>query len=144
MIYDLQMMHSQSKDCRRINNYAGRSEKAFAAVRLKMNIQKAKVILCNDNPVTVTGHVLENIAEFVHLGHGMKKGKDRLTGPAFGKLKLILMTAPIPISLKQKVYTNVIFRSQQTTLKIIAVIERNLESYAVRDRAEHARNKPVQ
>ncbi|XP_050306271.1 uncharacterized protein LOC126743285 [Anthonomus grandis grandis] len=80
----------------------------------KMNLNKTKIMTNEQTVITIEGHALENVEEYIYLGHAVRLGKQnqtaeisrrtRLSWAAFGRLGYILKSQSIPINLKRKVY----------------------------------------
>ncbi|XP_013144778.1 PREDICTED: uncharacterized protein LOC106108224 [Papilio polytes] len=90
---------------------------ASERVGLKMNMDKTKVmsnIHVSPTPITIGGHTLEVVDEYVYLGQTVQLGRSnferevnrriRLGWAAFGKLRDILSSQDIPQCLKTKVF----------------------------------------
>lgn len=86
---------------------------ASKAVGLNMNLSKTKVIGVDGQVISVDGVTIENVSQYIYLGHNIRMGRDnqttelkrriRLTWAAFSKLVTSSKTK-IPINLKMKVY----------------------------------------
>lgn len=82
-------------------------------VGLKMNMTKTKIMSDEDNPVVIENQTIENVSEYIYLGHTIKLGREnqiaelarriKLGWAAFGKLSYILKSS-IPNCLKCKVF----------------------------------------
>ncbi|XP_050298560.1 uncharacterized protein LOC126737626 [Anthonomus grandis grandis] len=79
-----------------------------------MNLNKIKIMINEQTVINIEGHALENVEEYIYLGHAVRLGKQnqtaeisrrtRLSWAAFGRLGYIFKSQRIPINLKRKVY----------------------------------------
>jgi hypothetical protein len=91
---------------------------ASRKIGLEMNLQKTKVLSSETINIVVNGERIEQVQEYVYLGHKIKLGRENLEAEvsrrislswaAFGKLKDTLCSKKIPINLKRKVYDSCI------------------------------------
>ncbi|XP_050310861.1 uncharacterized protein LOC126746595 [Anthonomus grandis grandis] len=83
-------------------------------IGLTMNLNKTKVMSPDNIQVHIEDRIIDNVEEYVYLGHCIKLGKEnqtaeinrrvRLTWAATGKLSHVLRNETIPINLKRKVF----------------------------------------
>lgn len=79
-----------------------------------MNVSKTKIMSPTGEHLEIQGQIIENVDQYIYLGHAVKLGKENqtaeigrrvaLTWSAFGKLQYIFKDSNMPISLKRKVY----------------------------------------
>lgn len=89
-------------------------QRESAKIGLTMNLSKTKVMTPDNLQVHIGDQTVENVEEYVYLGHCIKLGKEnqtaeikrrvRLTWAAAGKLSHVLRNRTIPINLKRKVF----------------------------------------
>lgn len=87
---------------------------ASEEIGLKMNMGKTKIMTTNEIAPQVREGNIEEVDEYIYLGHMIKLGKEnqtaevnrrvRMTWAATGKLGMILKNHNIPINLKRKVF----------------------------------------
>ncbi|XP_050306283.1 uncharacterized protein LOC126743296 [Anthonomus grandis grandis] len=83
-------------------------------IGLTMNLNKTKVMSPDNIQVHIEDRIIDNVEEYIYLGHCIKLGKEnqtaeinrriRLTWAATGKLSHVLRNETIPINLKRKVF----------------------------------------
>lgn len=118
---------------------------ASKKVGLKMNISKTKIISNNEEHILIDGIELENVEEYIYLGHTIKIGKEnqsaeirrriRLTWAAFGKMKHILRNGTIPINLKRKVFDTCIMPVATYGLETMAMTKKTANRLRIMQRA---------
>ena len=89
-------------------NYAAKK------VVLRMNLSKTKIMSDTTTDIIIEHRIVENVNEYVYLGHAIKLGKKNqtaeinrrigLTWVAFGRVRYILKDGTVPINFKRKVY----------------------------------------
>lgn len=103
-----------SKDPEELKEMIQQLNEASISIRLKMNINKTKILSPTYIQLTLSSEAIENVEEYIYLGHAIKLGKDNqklatarrigIIWAAFGRLKHILKNPEIPINLNRKVY----------------------------------------
>jgi len=106
-------------------------------IGLEMNIDKTKIMspikielsLCNKN--------IENVDEYVYLGHLVKLGKDsedseiprrlKLSWDAFKELEYVLRNPEIPMDLKREVYNKLILPVTTYGLETLPITKRSAD-----------------
>lgn len=115
-------------------------------VGLEMNISKTKVMSLDEIQVAIGNQNLEQVAEYVYLGHLIKLGKEnqtaeftrriRLSWAAFGKLSFILKDQNIPINLKRKTFNACVLPVMTYGLETMAITSKTAERMRVSQRAK--------
>lgn len=87
---------------------------ASAKVELEMNVSKTKIMSPTGQHLEIQDQTVENVNQYIYLGHTVKLGKEiqtaevarrvALTWSAFGKLQYILKDINMPISFKRRVH----------------------------------------
>ncbi|CAG9832182.1 unnamed protein product, partial [Diabrotica balteata] len=92
------------------------------AVGLKMNYSKTKILSRDQTNITIQNHNIENVEQYVYLGHVITLGKPNQDGEikrrtlawgAFGELAHILKNTSISINLMKKVYNTYNIRNAE-------------------------------
>lgn len=134
-----------------------------AQVGLKMNLSKTKTLNENEEQVIVNGQRIENVKEYIYLGHAIKLGKEnqtteisrriKLGWAAFGKLNFIFKSK-IPNSLKRDVYNKCVLPVMTYGLETMTMTARSVNRLRVSQRAmerammgislrDHIRNEDI-
>lgn len=118
---------------------------ALRKVGLKMNIPKTKIINNTTEHIYIDGTRLENVEEYIYLGHSIRVGKEnqtaelkrriRLTWIAFGKMNYIFRNNDIPINLKRKVFDTCILPVATYGLETMAITKKSANQLRVMQRA---------
>lgn len=115
-------------------------------VGLKMNISKTKTISNTTEHLYIDDMKLENVEEYIYLGHTIRIGKEnqtaeiirriRLTRMAFGNMKYIIFkNGDIPINLKRKVFDTCILPVATYGLETMALTKKTANQLRVMQRA---------
>lgn len=93
----------------------------------------------------IQGQIIENVDQYIYLGHAVKLGKENqtveigrriaLTWSAFGKLQYIFKDLNMPISLKRKVYEACILPGSTYGLETATLTERSVKRLRTTQRA---------
>lgn len=118
---------------------------AAREIGLKMNITKTKIISNTEEPIYIDGTQLENVEEYIYLGHAIKIGKEnqtaeikrriRLAWVGFGKMNYIFRNCSIPINLKRKVFDTCILPIATYGLETMAMTRKTANQLRVMQRA---------
>ena len=113
-------------------------------IGLRINLRKTK-IMSNTTTDIIIEHLVENVNEYVYLGHAIKLGKKkqtaeinrriRLTWAGFGRLRYILKDGTIPINLKKKVHKSCILPVATYGLETMTLTERSVNCLRTTQRA---------
>lgn len=118
---------------------------ASKRIGLKMNIAKTKIISNTEETIHVDGTKLENVKEYVYLGHAIKIGKEnqtaeikrriRLAWAGFGKMNYIFKNKSIPINLKRRAFDTCILPVATYGLETMAMTKKTANQIRVMQRA---------
>ncbi|XP_044767130.1 uncharacterized protein LOC123323016 [Coccinella septempunctata] len=118
---------------------------ASKRIGLKMNIAKTKIISNTEETIHVDGTKLENVKEYVYLGHAIKIGKEnqtaeikrriRLAWAGFGKMNYIFKNKSIPINLKRRAFDTCILPVATYGLETMAMTKKTANQMRVMQRA---------
>lgn len=133
-------------------------------VGLTMNLNKTKVMTPEVTPVNIGNVTIENVKEYVYLGHLIKLGKEnqnaevkrriRMTWAASGKLSSVIKNNDIPINLKSKVFNTCILPVLTYGMETMALTVKSANRLKITQRAiertmlgihlrDHIRNEEI-
>ena len=134
-----------SSDIHELAEMTKELNQASKQVGLKMNIQKTKIMSEVNIDVTIDNQQIENVSQYVYLGHNITLGKENqraeitrriaLAWAAFGKLTYILKNPEVPINLKRKVYNSCILPVATYGLETMALTVKSASRLRVTQRA---------
>lgn len=114
-------------------------------IGLKMNMNKTKIMSQEHVQLSLEGHEIENVNEYIYLGHTVKLGKEnqnaeikrriRLSWAAFGKLQYIFKNEDIPINLKRRVYNTCILPVTSYGLETMSLTKKSANKLRTSQRA---------
>lgn len=118
---------------------------ASKSIGLQMNLAKTKIMGEENQVIQIDGTVLENVTEYVYLGHTLKLGKENQTAElrrritlswaAFRKLSYILKSKTVPINLKRKVYEACVLPVTTYGLETVTMTKKSAEQLRVTQRS---------
>lgn len=134
-----------SSDVHELSNMLEQLNNASKKIGLKMNIAKTKIISNTKEQIYIDGTKLENVEEYIYLGHVIKIGKEnqtaeikrriKLAWAGFGKMNYIFRNSSIPINLKRKVFDTCILPIATYGLETMAMTGRTANQLRVMQRA---------
>lgn len=113
-------------------------------IGLKMNLNKTAVMSNDSSPIVIEGNIINNVDQYIYLGHTIALGKPnqtaeinrrvRLSWAAFGKLSYVLKSK-IPINLKRKVFDTCILPVMTYGAETLTLTVKSAEKLRVAQRA---------
>jgi hypothetical protein len=114
-------------------------------VGLVMNVSKTKVMSPTPTQVIIGGREIENVKEYVYLGHKLVLGKENqsaelrrrigLSWAAFGRLRYIFKNKRLPINLKRKVFETCVLPVITYGVETMTLSQRNADKLRTTQRA---------
>lgn len=111
---------------------------------LKMNIKKTKIMACEPTNITINNDPVEQITEYIYLGHTITLGKQNQTAEitrrirqgwiAYGKLAQVFKS-DISINLKKEVYDTCVLPVMTYGLETMAFTVKTINRLRVAQRA---------
>lgn len=134
-----------SSDVNELEQMLQELDRASKEIGLKMNEKKTKIMSQAGIRISIENHQIENVSEYIYLGHLIKLNKENqtkeitrrigLTWAAFGKMGYILKNSKIPINLKRKVYDTCVLPIATYGLETMAITKNTANRLRVTQRA---------